>query len=275
MAHRNRQDDYRNRDWDESRQEEQYQDTSGHQQMDYNQDGWSEDDQWDDTPRGPTDFYYEEVVLVPRRNRSRADNQGQTQYSRDDYGARAAYSTRPQRQSQPGTHGNFRGDSYGGEPMAGPSPSIGSRTFYDQPHGYAATGASYSGGYAEERNRPERGFFDRAGDEIASWFGDEEAARRRRMDHRGRGPANYTRSNERLLEDACECLMHDRGVDASNITVTCDNNEITLDGTVTTRWEKRRAEDLVHDISGVKHVQNNLRIEQTEMRAGTPKTEKS
>lgn len=32
----------------------------------------------------------------------------------------------------------------------------------------------------EDRN--ERGFFDRAGDEIASWFGDEEAERRRRED---------------------------------------------------------------------------------------------
>lgn len=30
----------------------------------------------------------------------------------------------------------------------------------------------------------ERGFFDRAGDEISSWFGDEEAERRRRMDAR-------------------------------------------------------------------------------------------
>jgi hypothetical protein len=34
-----------------------------------------------------------------------------------------------------------------------------------------------------EREREERGFFDRAGDEIASWFGDEEAERRRRHDN--------------------------------------------------------------------------------------------
>jgi hypothetical protein len=31
-------------------------------------------------------------------------------------------------------------------------------------------------------DRDERGWFERAGDEIASWFGDEEAERRRRMD---------------------------------------------------------------------------------------------
>src|SRR4051812_3013483 len=34
--------------------------------------------------------------------------------------------------------------------------------------------------------RDERGFFERAGDEVASWFGDEEAERRRREDERMR-----------------------------------------------------------------------------------------
>lgn len=33
-------------------------------------------------------------------------------------------------------------------------------------------------------NPEDRGFFDRAGDEIRSWFGDDEAERRRRMDER-------------------------------------------------------------------------------------------
>jgi hypothetical protein len=37
--------------------------------------------------------------------------------------------------------------------------------------------------YDRDRGRPEdRGFFERAGDEIASWFGDDEAERRRRED---------------------------------------------------------------------------------------------
>lgn len=38
-------------------------------------------------------------------------------------------------------------------------------------------------GYGQDRD-DERGFFDRAGDEVRSWFGDEEAERRRRMDER-------------------------------------------------------------------------------------------
>lgn len=36
----------------------------------------------------------------------------------------------------------------------------------------------------ERGRRDERGFFERAGDEVASWFGDEEAERRRREDER-------------------------------------------------------------------------------------------
>lgn len=39
----------------------------------------------------------------------------------------------------------------------------------------------------DEDDRNERGFFERAGDEVASWFGDEEAERRRREDMRNRG----------------------------------------------------------------------------------------
>lgn len=38
-----------------------------------------------------------------------------------------------------------------------------------------------------DEDRRDRGFLDRAGDEVASWFGDEEAERRRREDSRARG----------------------------------------------------------------------------------------
>ena len=39
--------------------------------------------------------------------------------------------------------------------------------------------------------RDERGFFERAGDEIASWFGDDEADRRREMDDRAQGRGRF------------------------------------------------------------------------------------
>jgi len=121
-------------------------------------------------------------------------------------------------------------------------------------------GADYRDhGYAGEHN--ERGFFERAGDEIASWFGDEDAARRREQDHRGHGPADYTRSDERIREDVNDRLTEDRRLDARRITVAVSDGEVTLNGTVSDRADKRRAEDSVEDISGVRHVQNNLRID--------------
>jgi osmotically-inducible protein OsmY len=121
-------------------------------------------------------------------------------------------------------------------------------------------------GWRRERERDERGFFERAGDEIASWFGDDDAARRRREDergeHRGRGPKGYQRSDERIREDVNDLLTDDPHIDASEIEVAVANREVTLSGTVSSRFEKRHAEDLAESVSGVTHVQNNLRVQQ-------------
>ena len=57
---------------------------------------------------------------------------------------------------------------------------------------------------SRDRGGPDdRGFFDRAGDEIASWFGDDEAERRRREDHlrdqreRGYSGRDFERDHDR------------------------------------------------------------------------------
>ena len=132
---------------------------------------------------------------------------------------------------------------------------------------YGGGGASRFGadyrphGYTGHDDDGHRGIWDRATDEVASWFGDDDAARRREQDHRGAGPKDYTRSDERIREDANDRLTEDWRIDASHVTVSVENGEITLNGTVANRRAKRRAEDVVDDISGVKHVQNNLRVQ--------------
>ncbi|MGN6530221.1 MAG: BON domain-containing protein [Ginsengibacter sp.] len=78
--------------------------------------------------------------------------------------------------------------------------------------------------------------------------------------HRGKGPKNYNRSIERIKEDASDRLMDDSLVDASNIDLDVKDGELILSGTVDTRFEKRRAENLVENVSGVRNVQNNLRV---------------
>ena len=79
-------------------------------------------------------------------------------------------------------------------------------------------------------------------------------------EHRGRGPKNYSRSDDRIREDVSDRLSDAPDLNASDIDVTVEGGEVTLTGTVDSRRAKRRAEDLADDVSGVKHVQNNLRV---------------
>ena len=80
------------------------------------------------------------------------------------------------------------------------------------------------------------------------------------MGTRGRGPRNYARSDDRIKEDVNDRLTDDGFLDATEIECSVDNREVTLSGTVDSRQAKRRAEDLAESVSGVTHVQNNLRV---------------
>ena len=82
----------------------------------------------------------------------------------------------------------------------------------------------------------------------------------REGNHRGRGPKGYRRSDERIKEDVSDRLAEHAYLDASDIEVAVKEGEVTLSGTVTHRRDKRAAEDLAEDVSGVKNVQNNLRV---------------
>ena len=83
--------------------------------------------------------------------------------------------------------------------------------------------------------------------------------------YRGRGPRGYRRSDERIREDLNERLLLDTELDATNIDVEVRDGEITLAGTVGSRYDKRRAEGIAESVSGRTHVQNNLRIFQQQM----------
>lgn len=116
-----------------------------------------------------------------------------------------------------------------------------------------------------------RSWWDRAKNQVASFFGDEDAERRAAWDrqthdyrtdtHRGRGPKGYKRSDDRISEEVHQRLTDDPWVDATHIDVEVKDCEVTLSGTVDDREERRRAERCVEDIWGVTHVQNNLRVQ--------------
>jgi osmotically-inducible protein OsmY len=162
------------------------------------------------------------------------------------------------------TRGNYE-RGYGGNDY--------SRGFYGADQGYRRPDQD-TGGY-----RGERSGWDRFSDEVSSWFGDEDAARRREQDarrddwsaehHRGRGPKGYRRSDDRIQEDVNDRLTDDPMVNASEVEVRVSNCEVTLTGTVDSREAKRRAEDCAERVSGVTHVQNNLRVRQQSSGQGT------
>jgi hypothetical protein len=117
----------------------------------------------------------------------------------------------------------------------------------------------------EEAGRGAGDFLHRAGQRMADWFSGGSEARayddRDRGGQRGLGPQGYRRSDDRISEDANERLTDDSWLDASAIAVSVSGGEVTLSGTVGSREAKHRAERIVEDISGVNHVQNNLRIQ--------------
>jgi osmotically-inducible protein OsmY len=155
--------------------------------------------------------------------------------------------------SFPGTggYGGAYGGGRGSRERLG--QGYGGERYYGGEQRYGGRGGSEGG----------RDFWDKASDEVSSWFGDDEAARRRNQDqHRGKGPKGYARSDSRITEDVNDRLTDDWSLDASNVEVKVSGREVTLSGEVSNRADKRRAEDIAESVSGVTHVQNNLRVRQ-------------
>jgi len=81
-----------------------------------------------------------------------------------------------------------------------------------------------------------------------------------RQSFAGRGPQGYRRSDERITEDINEELTQDPELDASGISVEVKNGEVVLKGSVPDRESKRRAEEIAESCSGVKDIQNQIRV---------------
>jgi osmotically-inducible protein OsmY len=159
-------------------------------------------------------------------------------------------------------------------------PASGGTGGYDYERGYGDGGrrdirgetrVETRGDRFEDAGRNAGDFLHRAGEKVAAWFSGGGESRIYDRDYldpnhraprgaRGKGPQGYKRSDDRISDDANERLTDDTWLDASNVTVSVSGGEVTLSGTVENREAKHRAERLVEDISGVTHVQNNLRI---------------
>ena len=133
-------------------------------------------------------------------------------------------------------------------------------------HQYDRAGQPSSGyrGRVERGYRGAGGYSARLHDRGHADEGSAYAAQTDRGPHRGRGPKGYRRADSRIQEEICDILTDDPHLDATNIEIAVKEGEVTLSGTVETRAARRHAEELIEDLSGVGHVQNNLRVAQTQ-----------
>ena len=76
----------------------------------------------------------------------------------------------------------------------------------------------------------------------------------------GAGPRGYERSDERILEDVNFRLTQHGWIDATGVEVEVNDREVTLNGVVNSRREKRLAEDVADSVPGIRDVHNRLRI---------------
>ena len=174
--------------------------------------------------------------------------EGRYRDTTDDYSQRSSYPS-----------GYRSGESYGQSGSSYGDYERGEGRRYGQDRG----GYEGRGGW-EGRNRYEgddRGWWDRLQDTVASWFGDEDAERRRQMErpYRGRGPKGYRRSDDRIKEDVNDRLSEGY-LDATEVEVSVSGGEVVLSGTVDRRADKLRAEAIAENVSGVLNVENRLRV---------------
>lgn len=109
---------------------------------------------------------------------------------------------------------------------------------------------------------------DRSGDEVRSrsadpgqssygGFKNEDPSFQRQGDAaRGSRPVY---SDERIQDRVCERLWR-AGLDVSEVTVKVEGGHVTLEGTVSSRQERRRIEDCVDACPGVTDIDNRIRI---------------
>lgn len=86
--------------------------------------------------------------------------------------------------------------------------------------------------------------------------GGQDAAQR----YRPVGPRGYLRSDARILEDICDRLTRSGRLDVRDVEVSVESGVVTLEGSVPSRLQKYRVEDIVDDVFGVRDLCNRLRV---------------
>lgn len=206
----------------------------------------------------PRDWMHEDREQAERRARWEARGEDPREdFGQADFSSDYAYDPERRAGFRPSEETSRRDDDYG-------------QADYSTDYAYDPDrGRAYRRFSADDRDygdrdygEPERSFDRPRGryepDRDRSWMGragalfsgrDEPAAHRRR-----RGPSDRV-----LWAVIVERLEDQRGLDLRDLDVSVEDGEVTLNGTVRRKEDKRRIEDIA-DVDGVRNVQNNLRV---------------
>lgn len=194
----------------------------------------------------------------PNYNRSYAQQEntgyGQGRYSGQQYGESPSpydrsESQMPRTQQSSYELSGYEQPSYEQPSYEQPESSNRMSNGYGQSR-YSAGGTHNSGTYIGQYGSP-------YGSGDGSQFGRDRWSS---QNHYGKGPKNYSRSDDRIKEEVCEALTRHSEIDPSDVTVEVRSGEVTLSGTIDDRSTKRRIEEVVEDCPGVKDVQNRLKV---------------
>jgi len=188
-----------------------------------------------------------------RDRRWRADPRDRDDFGQADYSTDYAYDPRHRSGYRADENIRARGDDYGQADYTtdwayDPERGRPYRRFSDQDRGYDPGDGRAHG--------PSRSWMDRAGEFFGGGRRYEDEARYAddRRDRRRRGPSDRV-----LWAVIMERLEDERRLDLRDVDVIVEDGEVTLNGTVRRKDDKRRIEDIA-DVEGVRNVQNNLRL---------------
>jgi osmotically-inducible protein OsmY len=221
-------------DWDDEGQRE-FEET-------YGREGREFDEDYERPARGSSFQRYSDETQWSREPRAGRQGQQQREYGQGSSSASRRGPYRAGQQQQYGQGQRQYGQQYGQREQ-----QYGQRERqYGQGQGQYVQGQYWQGGRASPAG--------------TNWGGSEWQPGPTTQSFRGRGPKGYERSDERLKELICEALTDDDQIDASDISVEVKNSQVKLTGTVSDRQKKYMVEEMIEDLSGVKEVDNQLRV---------------
>lgn len=144
----------------------------------------------------------------------------------------------------------------------GRDASTSGRSFYNNNSGTYGMNSSQSGARNFDNNRYGNSSYDNYSNN--SFAQNDFRNSSDRSGHFGKGPKGWKRSDERIKEEVCEVLFRDQHLDATNIEVSVQDGNVTLSGTIDSRFGKRHAEECIEHLSGVEDIRNEIKISKTE-----------